>query len=370
MSANSKIEWTDHTFNPVKGCTKVSPGCAHCYAERYDQRHLVEKVSHWGKGAPRLLASEAMWREPLKWNRAAHLCDLCGESYPEPVECLCSGQRVATRRARVFCASHADWLDEEWPIEVLARLLALIHATPNLDWLLLTKRPENWLDRMTDALGTLDEFHSGHPLFDFRCWLNQWIFNLTSRTVGSTGAPANVWIGTTVEDQVRADERIPALLAIPARVRFLSCEPLLGPVDIAAGLPIERHVTGDAGIDWVIAGGESGPGARPMHPQCARDLRDQCAGAGVPFLFKQWGEWLPGEEHFTGPEWKFQDESIVDSHFFPADLTNGTAQGWDYDLESTVVWRRVGKHAAGRLLDGIEHHAFPNGALTGGGGAQ
>jgi len=342
MSANSKIEWCDHTFNPWIGCTKVSPGCAHCYAEARDQRFAGGV--HWGKGAARKLTSEANWRELLKWNAAAQ-----------------------ARRPRVFCASLADWLDDEVPIEWLARLLALIHATPNLDWLLLTKRPGNFAVRVVLVVAHLAEKFSKRidakaKDDPFILWLYAWTGH---------NPPANVWLGTTVEDQVRADERIPQLLAIPAKVRFLSCEPLLGPVDIAAGLPIERHVTGDAGIDWVIAGGESGPGARPMHPDWARGLRDQCAAAGVPFLFKQWGEFRPatsvGEATnypilVRGPK-KTPGDVVMSGcfhldHQVKANLDGGSCSG------GQCAMVRVGKHAAGRLLDGIEHHSFPANAKS------
>lgn len=356
MSENSKIEWTDHTFNPWSGCTKVSPGCLHCYAETLDKRHLREKVDHWGKGAPRLPSTEGNWRQPLRWNEAAGLCK-CGSGLQASALHDCSAGRydvpyfTKQRRAKVFCASLADWLDEEVPIEWLARLLALIHATPNLDWLLLTKRPGNWHDRVRAAC---DWFIVARPEDKSLDWAWHWLQNFD---------PANVWIGTTVEDQARAEERIPALLEIPASVRFLSCEPLLGPVDIAAGLPIERHVTGDAGIDWVIAGGESGPGARPMHPQWARALRDQCGGASVPFLFKQWGECVPWEFDET------QFNNVIYSQHgrelwneaAPRDPCN-LPKGWDafwFEQGDITLHQRVGKHAAGRLLDGVEHHAFP-----------
>jgi protein gp37 len=217
MSANSKIEWCDHTFNPWIGCTKVSPGCAHCYAEARDQRFAGGV--HWGKGAARKLTSEANWREPLKWNAAAQ-----------------------ARRPRVFCASLADWLDDEVPAEWLARLLALIHATPNLDWLLLTKRPQNWRARLQ---ATMDDADFGRA--EARYFVADW---------RDGNPPANVWLGTTVEDQARADERIPQLLAIPAKVRFLSCEPLLGPLNLSehlgsgldVGLPMIDQAEPHAGL--------------------------------------------------------------------------------------------------------------------------
>jgi protein gp37 len=266
-----------------------------------------------------------MWREPLKWNAAA---------------------QAAGERHRVFCASMAD-VFEDLPelVPLRARLFALVRETPALDWLLLTKRPENadrlWIDAhvaVRDALALIED----------------------------TWAP-NVWLGTTAEDQRRADERIPHLLAVPAVVRFLSCEPLLGPVDFHTvalrisdavdpewrdgrrGEPIVRVLGSDnycAGIDWVICGGESGPGARPMHPEWARSLRDQCASAGVPFFFKQWGEFKTIYENTNVALGK-------------SDRWLNLAGGHGFHGERVVAARRVGKKAAGRLLDGRAHDAFP-----------
>ena len=269
---NTKIEWAHHTFNPWVGCTKVSPGCAHCYAEGWAKRSgQVE----WGPGQPRRRTKPANWAKPRQWNAAAML----------------DGSRP-----RVFCASLADWLDDEVPVEWLADLLQLVHATPRLDWLLLTKRPGNFearVGRLIDAflsLGALGNF-TGDGV-KLAHWFADW-----RRGKG----PKNVWIGTTVEDQTRADERIPQLLRIPARVRFLSCEPLLGHVELDRffwDYGIDRMWPrksdwwprkSDWDIDWVICGGESGPGARPMDPEWARSLRDQCSAANVPFHFKQWG---------------------------------------------------------------------------------
>lgn len=316
---DSKIEWTDHTFNGWRGCTKVSPGCANCYAEKLVTQRLN---GEWGPGRPRQLASDAMWREPLKWDREA----------AARIESLRPGMSrvdVPLSRPRVFCSSLADWLDHEVPTAWRVRLFALIEATPHLDWLLLTKRPESWDARLLEAAAAGSEFA--------RRWLNG-------------EAPANIWIGTSVEDQVRAEARIPELLRIPARVRFLSMEPLLGPVDLeaidydgAGRTDALRGVTFTDGrnephkhnrIHWVIVGGESGPAARPMHPAWARSLRDECADAGVPFFFKQWGEWAPSQAF--NPE---------------------VGKVYLHDRDKNL-WK-VGKAAAGRLLDGIEHNAFP-----------
>lgn len=267
------IEWCDFTFNSWIGCSKVSPGCANCYAATQDAFRKWTPQG-WGRGKPRRRTSIANWREPVKWDReageilAAYNREVQGsfghldEMMDEP------------RRPRVFCASLADWLDDEVPIEWLADLLDLIRRTPNLDWLLLTKRPQNWRKRLSD-------WGDYSPPTETQGLAYDWLQGMP---------PSNVWIGTTAEDQERADERIPHLLSIPARVRFLSCEPLLGPVNLDLGAP--RYRTAEsyhAEIHWVICGGESGPGARPMHMDWALSLRDQCRSAGAAFFMKQMG---------------------------------------------------------------------------------
>ena len=209
---NSKIEWTDHTFNPWIGCAKVSPGCAHCYAETLNNRM---GWAEWGKGGKRKRTSPANWRKPHQWNASAN-----------------------GSRPRVFCASLADWLDEEVPDEWRDDLLNLIAETPNLDWLLLTKRID--------------------------------------RAVGME-LPENVWLGTSSEDQARWDERIPVLMSIPATIHFVSAEPLIGPIHMGETRP-----------EWLIVGGESGPKARPMEKDWVRHLHDQCDDR-TAFFFKQWG---------------------------------------------------------------------------------
>lgn len=306
MGELSKIEWCDHTFNPWEGCTKVSPGCAHCYAETRNARFGGGTAPNWGKGAPRRRTSAANWKEPLRWNRASsdgwfrELYDEAGKTVVyrgdlREKECpKIEGERKAiVVRPRVFCASLADWLDDEVPVEWLADLLDLIRLTPHLDWLLLTKRPGNWRKRIGEA----SEFAT-KKLYQCHLMLRAWCYG---------AAPANVWIGTTVEDQTRADERIPLLLSIPAKVRFLSCEPLLGPVDLItwgddAKNGTSHFCTVANGIHWVICGGESGPGARSMNLAWAESLREQCASAGVPFFMKQLGaapELFPGQIYRT-----------------------------------------------------------------------
>lgn len=304
MAENSKIEWTDHTFNPWMGCTKVSDGCKNCYAETLmDKRY--GKVE-WGPQGTRIRTSPANWRKPLAWNKQA---------------------AKEGRRFRVFCASLADVFEikpdqpelDEWRVD----LFGLIDKTPNLDWLLLTKRPEN----------IAKVYHGWHitGIFETANW-EDW--------------PRNIWIGTSVENQEQAEARIPHLLKVPAAVRFLSMEPLLGPVDLMPWLNYVNE-TDDLGLaadgfspdfNWVIVGGESGPNARPMHPEWARSLRDQCAAAGVPYFFKQWGQWAWTGDYIT--------ESL-------------TADPLRYAFPDKTVMVKVGKHAAGRLLDGRTWDEFP-----------
>lgn len=317
MAENTAIEWADHTFNPWTGCTKVSPACDHCFAEKWSKR-AGEKVGKWGPGMPRVRTTPANWRQPLKWNAQAAAED---------------------RRFRVFCASLADVFDNEVDPEWRFDLFDLIDATPHLDWLLLTKRIGNVVDM------------------------------LPGRYFGRL--PRNVWLGATICDQSEADRDIRKLLAVRAVKRFLSMEPLLGPVDLRS-IPIKGHghhefdpiVTANVlqraeqypplpQIDWVIVGGESGTGARPMRPEWARSLRDQCEEAGVPYLFKQWGEWgEPDSIERTGlahQGWFEQDRADggVPRHEWPGPLVQGVELA---ALRPEVF--RVGKKAAGRLLDG------------------
>ncbi len=280
MGKDSAIEWTHHTFNPWWGCTKVSPGCEHCYAETWAKR-VGENI--WGARQDRRFFGDKHWGDPLKWNAAA-------ES---------EGQRK-----RVFCASMSDVFEARSDLDPWRnRLWKLINQTPLLDWLLLTKRPQNIGGKIP--------------------WGKQW--------------PKNVWIGTSVEDQQRADERLPILLELPATYRFLSCEPLLGPVDLSkwtSQRPKHLHR-----IDWVIAGGESGPNARAMLPGWARQLRDQCQQSGIPFHFKQWGHWAP----VPAPK---RENSLV--HKF-----------WDEVIGAEIFMAAKGKKIAGRRLDGMTWDELP-----------
>lgn len=349
MGENSKIEWCDHTFNPWLGCTKVSEGCAHCYAENSTPARVLRHQGHetWGKGSTRSLTSEDYWKQPLKWNRDAASA---WENWTRAVDAVAGDSGPMPTRPRVFCASLADWLDDQVPIEWLVRLLALIMHTPQLDWLLLTKRPENFQPRLAQALQLFPRncLTEDESLLRVRIeimlsgWASQ---QYTHPRLGCE----NYWIGTTVENQARADERIPILLSIPAKVRFLSCEPLLGALellDIETGWPF-YDIEGLRTLHWIIAGGESGPKARPMHPAWARTLRDQCADARVPFLFKQWGNWACVSE---GP-------LLADTTERPKPWQ---AMRGDDIVMGNALMRNVGKAKAGRLLDGHEHNGFPN----------
>lgn len=321
MADQTAIEWCDATFNPWIGCTKVSPACDHCYAEA-DMDHRRHRVK-WGAGQPRSRTSVDYWKKPLRWN-----------AHDDFFECRCGLRRerrdfkdhadcpLRPARRRVFCASLADVFDNEVDPQWRADLFDLIAATPNLDWLLLTKR----------------------------------IGNVASMVPGTWRPvyPRNVWLGATICNQDEAERDIRKLLAIPARVRFLSIEPMLGRIDLCETLGMWWNQTAGCfesegrhfnprGLDWVIAGGESGKEARPMHPTWVRALRDQCAAAGVPFLFKQWGEWAPLMFEDGPTSEKTMREAICfhPPGVMPADL------------------HRPGKKRAGRTLDGVEHTSFP-----------
>ena len=329
MSETTGIEWCDHTFNPWSGCAKVSAGCAHCYAAALPP--AMRRGAEWGEQGTRIPASDAYWREPLAWARKA---------------------AAAGERRRVFCASTADVFEVRADLDPWReRLWELIRGTPELDWLLLTKRPE-----------------------------------VMARWAEANGWPRNAWAGTSVEDP-RWEERIHHLLDVApdqeGMIRFLSMEPLLGHVWIekylskasigqvqcllcrgtglrnrvpgrfGSGLPgdppcSDCHRGAVGGIGLVIVGGESGRHARPMHPDWARSLRDQCVAAGVPFFFKQVGEWGFAETYRR-----------ADGSFDVPDGTRAYYPNRIAEAEQRPTHLRVGKRAAGRLLDGKEHSQYP-----------
>jgi protein gp37 len=224
MAENTKIEWATHTLNPWIGCQEMSPACDHCYARVMNERWGW--VKGWGPHGERKRTSPDTWKKPLQWAKTA---------------------RAMGTRPRVFCASLADVFDNQVPVAWRTDLWNLILKTPELDWLLLTKRPQN-IRKMLPSL---------------------WV---------QAGPFPNVWLGTTAEDQPHLEQRYRHLASVPAAVHFISYEPALGPLSLRDIYPVP---------DWVICGGESGAGARMMDPQWARDLRDECATAGVAFFFKQ-----------------------------------------------------------------------------------
>jgi protein gp37 len=279
----TKIEWADRVWNPVTGCTKVSEGCRNCYAERLASRF-------WGdRKFMDVMVHPERLNQPLSWKKPS----------------------------RVFVNSMSDLFHPDIDHDFIGDVFRMMEKTPQHTYLILTKRPKEML---------------------------YW-FNL----MNAERFLPNVWLGVSVEDQKTAEERLPLLLKTPAAVRFVSCEPLLGQVDFwkfasreetfgsmfdhrgsygfYPGLPPEP-IKYHEGIDWVIVGGESGPNARPMHPDWARSIRDQCVDAGVPFFFKQWGEWIHN----------YYDTPFNEAGWYP---------------------ERIGKKFAGRLLDGVEWNQFP-----------
>lgn len=343
MSTETGIGWTDSTFNPWMGCTAVSPACDHCYAQT-----LVEgrfKRAEWGPGKPRARTSPANRKLPLQWEREH-------EAF----------YREHGRNRRVFCASLADVFDNEVDPTWRDDLFRLIAATPHLTWQLLTKRIGNVENMLAFAL-----MSQPAPINPRSTW--PW---------------PNVWLGITVCNQQEADRDIPKLLAVPAAKRFLSIEPMLGAINLR--LPTRKFLRSDGiaccnhccngdrcddpthhergrpewavhcpycrgtgkgkPIDWVIAGGESGPHAQPSHPDRFRSLRDQCAAAGVPFFFKQWGEWAP---HSPTPDDDTSKIVFQYQHPSPAGAS-GNAH----------PMLRIGTKASGNLLDGVKHEALPD----------
>ena len=345
MGKNSAIEWTDHTFNPWHGCVKVSSGCEHCYAERQSNRTGKE---YWGILANRRWMSDKYWNNPIKWNKQCLQYET-GEDWVK------TGEGVY--RERVFCGSmcdifeiHRDPLINSLLIAERIRLWKLIKATPNLEWLLLTKRIDNVLNSHQRALIEM------HP---------------------------NVRIGITVVNQEEADRDIPKLLKINAP-NFLSLEPLLEKIDLIAwlqkcecgefytpedgkwrfagdhvqhhhGYPMGHVPAHEQAINWVIVGGESGPKARPMHPDWVRYLRDQCSRARVPYFFKQWGEYAP--VYLLDEGWFCLTE--MEGNEIRTRIPNSTlvlVNQWD---ETHMA--KLGKKKAGSLLNGEEHKEFPDG---------
>lgn len=379
--AETVIEWVRNpqgelgfTFNAWIGCEHVSPACDHCYAEVDAPARVLRAkgMETWGPRAERYRTSEANWRQPLRWNRRA----------------AAKGTRL-----RVFSASQSDWLDNKVPIEWLVDLLDLIRRTPHLDWLLLTKRIGNWRKRLQEAATYRLAVLLADTSDPMRDALYQWI-----RAWLDDHPPSNVWLGETIVNQEEADRDIIKLLRTPAAVRFLSMEPLLGPVNIAC-IDLDGHseiypLRGTTGcqdddgepvadlpaIDWVIVGGESGHKARPMLPCWATGIRDQCEAAGVSFFFKQWGEWHTSAirlsdglavfrqftdfQHWVNKASTWVNGGIcLDRHGRELKIGGDFMRARDEGHFPVTIMHRVGKANSGRLLDGKPHDASPSGYL-------
>lgn len=314
MSGKTGIEWTDSTWNPIRGCSRVSEGCRNCYAEgvaaRFSHPAKQGYITEWGEAQGfrnegpyhGLIAKSGQWNGQIKI--ADHLMDW-------PLR--------KRKPQRIFVNSMSDLFHENVPDDVIDRIFAVMLAAHWYTFQVLTKRPQ----RMKEYVN--ERFHD---------------------------LPPHIWMGVSVEDQATANERIPLLLDTPAAVRWVSAEPLLGPVVLNRYL----FVGAEGGIDfahtprqllhWIVCGGESGRNARPMHPEWARSLRDQCEAAGVPFLFKQWGEWLPDGQQ--------------SSHDIPAIASSQPRAIPFHRFDENTSGSKVGKKAAGRLLDGVLHDAYPD----------
>lgn len=315
MAESTKIEWCDHTFSPWIGCQKVSPACKNCYAEVSSPTRVSRKIGLelWGPSAFRRATAEQGWKDVLKWDRSASL---------------------KGKNARVFCASLSDVFEEfngtvidhkgnhlDYGLyNIRDKLFDTIISTRYLNWLLLTKRPQN-IPKMLPA---------------------SWLF----------APPRNLWLGTTVENQKYAEERIPKLIGATSGdvINFLSVEPMLGPIHLG-------KVPGHERIKWVICGGESGgKTSRPMSVHWVRMLRDECADLGIPFLFKQWGDFIPIGTVYHGIQWNKDHRHEID--FIKYDGKTYTEYEFD-DRDSGMLYLRVGKEKAGRQLDGRTHDDYP-----------
>lgn len=373
MSDHSRIEWTEATWNPVTGCSKVSQGCKNCYALREWPRLAAPRPKpniYTGRAFTDVRCHPERLDQPLRW----------------------------TKPRRVFVNSMSDLFHEDIPDAFIDRVFAVMALTPRHTYQVLTKRPERMRDYLSggtiDTHGMRSSYRRDSIIVDTIRW-DQANERLPGH--GLDGAPwplENVWLGVSVEDQTTADERIPLLLQTPAAVRWISAEPCIGPIDLTS-IPIppdalfpaygtshtfrfnalhsddETHMHSPPHfINWVVVGGESGPNARPMHPEWARSLRDQCQAAGVPYFFKQWGEWKPqvdyyDHEHTDRDEWcdvACEDPRVRlitrDGHDWVVGVPgNGRHDG--QPPAGTWVIERTGKKAAGRELDGRTWEEYP-----------
>ena len=381
----SKIEWTERSWNPILGCSIVSPGCTNCYAMRTAHRLGRNPATPDYDGLTRLVNGKPVWTGEMRL--AAH------DVLTAPLRRRTPTTWFVNSMSDLFAEGVQDaWLDQ---------IFAVMALTPQHTYQVLTKRPERMRAYINQAVGRIAD--GIIAMRRERGDTDMTVVPLAHIRPGHSWWPLpNVWLGVSTEDQTRADERIPILLDTPAAVRWISAEPLLGAIDGRRWMPAKRKafrpggeefladhyymttcehcgwtgsselcgfdsygddadvicpachrsIAGDDGgpsLDWVVAGGESGPGARPMHPDWARQLRDHCAAAGVPFFFKQWGEWAPRDAWVPGPA--IQRAIMRDGSPVPEDAVPQDVGGWRFE--------RVGKKAADRHLDGVIHDAMP-----------
>ncbi len=332
MSDNSHIEWTDATWNPVTGCSVVSPGCTNCYAMKLAGTRLRNHASR--AGLTTKSKSGPVWNGTVRFNEAWLL------------------QPLRWRKPRtIFVCAHGDLFHEDVPDEWIDRVFAVMGSAPQHTYQVLTKRAE----RMRQYLSCRRAETPLQPIIGSGLLG----YNPFNREVLP---PRNIWLGVSIERQQEADERIPHLLTTPAAVRFISAEPLLGPIDLTAYTEIgplsflKRHNiqnnTLTNCIDWVIVGGESGAGARAMHPGWARSLREQCAAADVAFFFKQWGAWAPSTPEAAAGNPRSGWRCLAAHPHVPKQVEL-------YPESFAAFVEHMSKARAGRLLDGVEHNAMP-----------
>lgn len=345
MADKTKIEWTDATWNPITGCTVVSPGCTNCYAMKLAGTRLAHHESR--AGLTRDSKAGPVWTGEVRFN-------------PQWLD-----QPLRWKKPRmIFVCAHGDLfaegVQEEWLDQIFAVMAASEHT-----FQVLTKRPERMRDYLTNPETLARQKKAIRKLTK-----NGWDEILLEIPL------PNVWLGVSIEDQKRADARIPVLLQTPAAVRWISAEPLIGPVSLTGTSEDAKHqwnwLTGIEGqmnfdgpdftetgkIDWVVSGGESGADARPSHPDWHRQLRDQCAAANVPFFFKQWGEWVPQLGSVSLPD------NAEQSRYQWAEWDDGRWEYWDRpqwcdELDEDHSMIRCGKRLAGRFLDSVTHDGFP-----------
>ena len=387
MGAKTGIEWTDSTWNPFIGCSRVSEGCRHCYAERLAGRFSAKTDGVYA-GTTKAVNGLQVWTgkinrapeetllKPLHWRPLVEGCrglEKSGVLHDPRLVC----RDCVKRPRRIFVNSMSDLFHENVPDTWIDQIFAVMALCPQHVFQVLTKRPERMLAYLQRfATGAEWASHLSElvdeddiPLFgeDVECGIANTINGVLADGYNVGWPMKNVWLGVSVENQAAAFERVPLLLRTPAAMRFISAEPLLGPIklpygslNVGPGSSLQRDQQGwcENGLDWVICGGESGPGARPMHPDWARSLRDQCVAAGVPFFFKQWGEYSPKNRREDLPahptmvcEAKGDVLLTIEGKIETLDSCGGVGDH--------AVMERIGKKAAGALLDGREWKQFP-----------